>query len=404
LRSIPAKILYVSYDGALEPLGQSQVVAYLEKLAPRREIHLISFEKVKDLDDADQREALAARLAAAGIAWHPLRWRNRPRIISAVWNLLVGVVTAIGIALGRKISIFHARNIFSSGMCLPAVLIRRGKLISDIRGFWPDERVDAGLIRSGGVVYRVLKLIERAALRRSSAIVTLTEASVPILKSDPNFGRPAAPITVIPTCADLERFRPASPPPPAAPFVLGYVGSFGTWYMLDETAALFAALLARESKAQFLIANRNEHNSIRDALARHRVPSSAIELRSAQFAEVPAIIGRMHAGVCFVRPQFSKISSAPTKFAEYLACGVPVVATEGVGDMAEIIRGGRVGLVANRFDATEIDVLAEGLLTFQSDSGMRGRCRSVAEKHFSLEGGVARYNAIYEDLTGSRER
>src|SRR3954453_19797515 len=38
-------ILYISYDGMLEPLGQSQVVAYLEMLAPGRRIHLISFEK-----------------------------------------------------------------------------------------------------------------------------------------------------------------------------------------------------------------------------------------------------------------------------------------------------------------------------------------------------------------------
>ena len=41
-------ILYISYDGILEPLGQSQVLSYLEKLSKKRVVHLISFEKHSD--------------------------------------------------------------------------------------------------------------------------------------------------------------------------------------------------------------------------------------------------------------------------------------------------------------------------------------------------------------------
>ena len=44
-------ILYVSYDGILEPLGRSQVLAYLEGLSNRNKIYLISFEKKADLND-----------------------------------------------------------------------------------------------------------------------------------------------------------------------------------------------------------------------------------------------------------------------------------------------------------------------------------------------------------------
>jgi glycosyltransferase involved in cell wall biosynthesis len=399
VRSATARLLYVSYDGVLEPLGESQVVAYLERLSAGREIHLMSFEKPRDFDDKEQPAALSRRLEAAGIIWHPLRWRNRPRIVAAVWNLALGILTAIGIAVGRRVSIFHARNILCSAMCLPAVSIRRGKLISDIRGFWPDERVDGGLIRADGFVYKVLKVIERLVLRRSAAIVTLTKASVPILTADPCFGLPKAPITVIPTCVDLDRFRPASRSATSRPFVLGYVGSFGTWYMLEETVALFAALLARQS-ARFVISNRNEHAVIRAALRHHQVPESTVELRSSRYEDMPTIIGRMDAGVCFVRPQFSKIGSAPTKFGEYLACGVPVVATEGVGDQAEVIREGKVGLVATTLKPEEINTLADGLIRLRDDAGIRDRCRAVAENRFSLDSGVSKYRAIYKGLGG----
>ena len=43
-----AKVLYITYDGILEPLGQSQVLNYLEKLSEDHEITLMSFEKKQD--------------------------------------------------------------------------------------------------------------------------------------------------------------------------------------------------------------------------------------------------------------------------------------------------------------------------------------------------------------------
>lgn len=45
-------VLCASYDGMLEPLGQSQVVAYLVKLADAYQFHLLSFEKARDLERA----------------------------------------------------------------------------------------------------------------------------------------------------------------------------------------------------------------------------------------------------------------------------------------------------------------------------------------------------------------
>src|SRR5437868_2562233 len=221
------EVLYLSYDGMLEPLGQGQVLSYLERLAGGRNIQLISFEKRRDWAKVELRESVARRIDAAGISWHPQIWRNRPRILAVVYNLVVGIFACVAISRRKRISIFHARNILCSAMSLPAVIMTGGKLISDIRGFWPDERADAGLIARGGLIYRVLKAIERAALRHSSAIVTLTRASVPILKGDASFGHPKAPITVIPTCVDLERFHPTATAA-GGTFTLGYVGSFGT--------------------------------------------------------------------------------------------------------------------------------------------------------------------------------
>ena len=42
------RALYISYDGMLEPLGQSQVMAYQQKLAKSNVVHILSFEKAPD--------------------------------------------------------------------------------------------------------------------------------------------------------------------------------------------------------------------------------------------------------------------------------------------------------------------------------------------------------------------
>ena len=44
-----AKVLYISYDGVLEPLGQSQVLNYLKILSSEHDIYLLTFEKRTDL-------------------------------------------------------------------------------------------------------------------------------------------------------------------------------------------------------------------------------------------------------------------------------------------------------------------------------------------------------------------
>ena len=52
-------ILYISYDGMLEPLGQSQVLAYLKWLAVGRSIHLVSYEKQNDWANIAERKRIS---------------------------------------------------------------------------------------------------------------------------------------------------------------------------------------------------------------------------------------------------------------------------------------------------------------------------------------------------------
>jgi glycosyltransferase involved in cell wall biosynthesis len=391
-------VLYVSYDGMLEPLGQSQVQAYIKRLAVGMHIHLISFEKAGDWANVAERKRIAREIAGAGIVWHPLRYHKRPSAIATAWDIFCGTVLGLWLVLRYRLRIVHARSYVPSVMALALKRLTGVKYLFDMRGFWADERVDGGLWPRDGCMYRVAKAWERRFLLAADHVVSLTNAAVwELQRFDYLKGRILS-ITVIPTCADLDRFTPMPQVRDDSGFVLGYVGTVGTWYLFDETVACFVQLLRLRPDARLLIVNRGEHDYIRKRLTAAGVADAAVELTTATHSEVPSQMARMDAGVFFIKQLISKQASAPTKLAEFLGCGIPCLGNAGVGDMADVLEGEKVGVALYAFDDTALANGLQALLQMVADPNTRARCVAAAQKHFSLDEGVSRYRKIYEQL------
>jgi len=390
-------ILYISYDGMLEPLGQSQVLAYLEKLAPGRRIHLISFEKRRDWSDAKRRAEMKRRLAIAGICWHPLRYHKAPTALATAYDVAVGTALAIALVKRHGLTIVHARSYVAALIALAVKRVTGAKFLFDMRGLWADERVDGGLWSADGRLYRMTKALERRFLLAADHVVTLTHASEAEIRHFPYLAGKALLISVIPTCADLERFA-IQGPPAADPFVLGYVGSVGTWYLLDEMLRFFVCLGEFEPTSRLLVVNRGEQGLIFDRANALGIDPTSVEIVAAEHRDMPRLIGRMTAGMALIKPVYSKIASAPTKLAEYLGCGVPVLGNAGVGDMAEILEGRRVGVALTDFADGSLAGAARRLVELSRELGLQQRCRDAAVELFSLEQGVAAYAAIYDRM------
>jgi glycosyltransferase involved in cell wall biosynthesis len=395
-------ILYISYDGMLEPLGQSQVLAYLKCLAQGRRIHLMSFEKSEDWANISERERIAEDIASAGIVWHPLRYHKRPSALATTWDIGCGTTLGLWLILRHKLNIVHARSYVAAVMALALKRLTGVKFLFDMRGFWADERLDGGLWPRTGRMYRVAKWFERRFLLAADHVVSLTHAAVREMQRFEYLQGRIPPMTVIPTCADLDRFKPIHSECLGAGFVLGYVGSAGTWYMFEEVVACFAQLLRLQPTSRFLIVNRGEHAYINECLAAAGVPDSSFELIAATHAEVPGLMARMDAGTFFIKPVFSKQASAPTKLAEFLGCGKPCLGNVGVGDMADVLEGEQVGVALKEFDEASMATALQQLLTLAADPATSARCVAAAQKHFSLDEGVARYARVYQQLAPSR--
>lgn len=400
---VKGAILYLSYDGMLEPLGQSQVLAYLEKLAREWQVHLVSFEKKADRLDRPRMEGMRSRLSAAGIAWTPLAYHKTPSVPATAFDICVGTVVAVWIAVRHKVTIVHARSYVPALIALIVTRAVGARFLFDMRGFWADERVDGDLWPRAGRLYRAAKSMERRFMLAADHVVTLTQASARELAGFDYLKGRMPPVTVIPTCADLDRFWPQESVG-NRPFTLGYVGSLGTWYLFDEVLRFFKAIRRRRPNARLLVVNRNEHGLIRASISRAAIDLDCCEIVATEHQGVAALIGRMDAGTAFIKPAYSKLASAPTKLAEYLGCGVPCVGNINVGDMEEVLAGERVGVVLKDFSDDDHAAAVDRLLHLLDEPGIRMRCVDVARKLFALGRGVDAYRSIYEQLAATAVR
>ena len=90
------RVLFISYNGMLDPLGQSQVLPYLRKLSARGvRFTLLSFERAPAFESGGRGkcEDLRRQLAAENIDWHWLRYHQTPSLPATVYDVWAGIAT-----------------------------------------------------------------------------------------------------------------------------------------------------------------------------------------------------------------------------------------------------------------------------------------------------------------------
>ena len=395
-----ASVLYLSYTGIAEPLGQSQVMQYLAGLAERHRIALVSFERPDVMSDPDRLRDLHGVCAGHGIEWHPLTYHNRPSGPATVYDIAMGVRAGTRIAQAIGADVIHARS-YIPGLMALAIKRRTGaRFLFDIRGFWPDERLESGQWKRFDPRYRFFKRAETFLYRGADHVVTLTRAAKRVVRDFPFLDAPP-PVDVIPTCTNLDMFRPISAKRDA--FTLVYVGSMKGRYLFQHVARAVAILFDLRPTARLLVLNRDSHDRIRAMLADAGVDLARVEIVQAPYSEVARHVSSAHASAFFLSTGYSLKASAPTKMGELLACGLPVLANEGVGDVAEDLRETGTGIAVADFEDATLRDAVERLVTLAEEPGIAERCRAAAEARFALADGIERYEAIYRRLAGDDE-
>ena len=414
------KALFISYNGALEPLMQSQGIPYLKGLSRKGvKCFLLTFEKAnkKERYFKEKINKLKGELKDNNIKWHSLKYHKNPSFPATIFDIFMGIIIGLNLVVSKKIDIIHARATVPAVIGFVLAKLTGKKFLFDVRGLMAEEYVDGGIWKRDSFLYKLVLFLEKIFLSRADFLVVLSEnIKYFLIKSDylsKHLRGKKLDIAVIPCCVDLGKFNRMnlSVEPLrkkhglTKKFVFLYIGSLGTWYLLDEMIDFFLAAKTIIHNVHFFIVTQSDKKIVKNAWKKRNLYFDKITIEEAEFEDIPSYINLADVGIFFIKPVFSKKFSSPTKFAEYLACGLPVLINAGIGDTDGVVKKHKIGVVVDEFNRKSYISKINNLMEMMKNKDLLSeKCHRVAENEFSLKRGVSQYYYIYSELFSRFEK
>ncbi len=318
-------------------LKQQGCIVHLACLAP----------KLNGAEMKSAREAHVEELSHLGCVVHLLEVENffRLEVTSESFPALIRELT--GIAKGAHVDIVHAEALYCARLVsLLKPALPTSTFSIDWHGILPEESRMNGEHQA-----RILALehAERRLLSECDLNVFVSHQMERHFRS--KYELSSLRSVIVPCCistANMVDFtQPVKEPVrDNRHLVFAYVGSMASWQCGEEMLALFAQLHAQEDACRFvLMVPEVEHQRVRKAATHFGLKEDAYSLKEVPHREVPSHLSKCHIGVLLRKDDVVNRVSSPTKCAEYLAAGLPVLLTDCVGDYSKMVQEKEVGLV-----------------------------------------------------------
>lgn len=407
-----ANILYISYDGMTDSLGQSQVIPYLIGLTKKgHKIDILSTEKPKIFKQ--KKYKISELLKENNIEWNFIYYRKNPPVISTISDINDLWKKAKKLNKKKKYDIVHCRSYISA---LVGVRMKREfstKFVFDMRGFYADERVDGKIWNLKNPifkwVYNFFKGSEVEFLEESDLTISLTNNAKNKILQWKHINTKNIDIEVIPCCADMQRFDPniiakedisklkQNLDIKQNDFVLTYLGSIGTWYMLDEMLDFYKVLLNKIPNSKFLFITAESSEFILSKAKEKNISADKFIIKQVDYTEVPLYLSVSNYALFFILPVFSKSASSPIKQGEIMSMGIPIVCNSGVGDTDFVINNYNCGILVENFNNKDYEKAIDKMLNTNLEAD---KIRDAAKDFYSLEKGINLYNKVYTNVLG----
>lgn len=403
----PSKVLFVTWDGPQVAYLETLFVPIFERLARRG----VRFHVVQFTWAGEARTALARRACeAAGIPYRSIPVWRRPKAAGALASALLGAREVACAARDFEVDAIMPRS-HLPGLAVLASRARRLPMVFDADGLPLDEAVEFAGRDPAAPAQRFLRDIEAQLVRRAAVVVTRSTAASDILAARAGAGTDPGKFHVVRNGRDPAVFHPHDEEqrlaaraelgiPGEIPLV-AYCGSLGAQYCPAEMVRFMETLLVQCPAARWLVLSA-QGDALASDLARCPAVARATIIKSVDPTAVPRLLASADLGLALRRPSFSMRAVAPVKLGEYLMCGVPVLATAGVGDTDAI--DGDAGRVVGAMDqagtAAAVAWLRDEVMARRGE--FRAHCAAVGRKAFSLDAAVESYLAALSGLADAR--
>lgn len=393
-------------------MGQSQVLPYLGNLSKEGyDITILSVEKKDKLEK--EGKTVQQFVNENGLKWEKLVFHSALPVISKAYDRYVLFNAAKRLQRREHFDLVHCRSHIAAEIGLLFKKKYRVPFIFDMRAFWPDEKKESGHWPQTNPVYRWVynyyKKLERKFLLEADAVVVLTHAAKKEISSWDIGPHIKEKVTVIPCCADLEHFsldnvnielqqqlidkfdiRNKKP-------VICYLGSIGDVYGVNEMLLFFNELKKHSPEAKFLFFSKEPASLVTERLhGFDKIEPQDVDVTFVPRKDLPTYLSVCDYSLFFYKPTYSRIACSPTKFAELIGVGLPVVCNE-VGDLnREYLAGMPVTVIPDLQPG--LIKAAVGSISFLSKEANEKALSQFAKKEFDLVVGVARYKQIYDTI------
>jgi radical SAM superfamily enzyme YgiQ (UPF0313 family) len=407
------RVLFISYNGVLEPILPSQAIPYMREIAKEGyRFILVSYEKDWDVKSAGPKgiEGIRKELESHGIEWRFFKYHKYPPLLSTIFDLTTGAFRVLRIIRKEGIDIVHVRGVTPGIIMIMLSGMTKAKVLFDMRGLLAEEYVGGGIWKEGDLAFRIVKSSEKRLLKTADAVTVLTHKHFAHNKGLDYFSGRPVPAEVIPCCVDMKRFNPGSASSNDLRraiagennFVLMYPGKIGTFYLVEQMLDFFKVMVSLVPGSMFLVLTGDNTETLLKESLRRGIGDDKIRIISGvKFDDMPGYMQIADAGIFFINP-YKKIGSSPIKMGEFLASGVPVIINPGVGDTENIVRDNRVGVVIDEFKEDAYRKGIEEIVSLRREGDrLKQRCRDTAQKYLSLNDGVRKYVGLYKAMLGA---
>lgn len=315
--------------------------------------------------------------------------------LSAIWR---GVIVTALLMMWRP-HVIHAHQGSLARRILWVGHVLGIRIVTDLHGALSEELAFSGVADKN---VRAAEFTESLVVRYSDAIICVSERLVRHLMDKHDI--PNGKLEVIPCCIPDSMVGPD----PATrrslrnqlgladQTVLVYSGGTASYQCVPQMCELFACLSQQMPNLFWLILTWSAPETFLHELEHLGVPSDRHRALRLPQTKVLDYLAACDAALLLRQDHILNHVSSPTKFAEYLAAGLPVIVSPHVGDTPIWVRDHDLGLVIDLPPRVDIPTVVQFLDRVSRErTAYAERCARFAKSHLTWESRAAVFHQAY---------
>ncbi|MBF2066083.1 MAG: glycosyltransferase [Calothrix sp. C42_A2020_038] len=385
------RILFVAYGSmATEGGYKTRVISEIEsivKVNSNINLSLVCFDEVKNLrskQDAydllkNKLDSLGVKLTCYGIPSFKALW-----ILKLITGFYISLIILLE-AIKGKVQIIHAQNHVVGLYTLFTKIITKKCVVLDVHGVRFAERIYKKRKRLEEYLWLdvIANYLEVWILKKYDGLIFVSEAMAKFYNCTDKTR-----YKVVPCCVNTNKFKIfeksevllKSRLDISERFIVTYSGTFFTiWQEPDDILQIFKEIKSKITNAYLLILSGDDCEKIKQFIFSKGILEKDFAVYKLKHDLVPQWLSISNLGLLIRRPSVVNYAASPTKFGEYLSCGVPVIISENVGDFSQLVSELQIGLIAqdnngkitlNYSDLQKISLIEKDIIS--------SHCRKVA--------------------------